>query len=330
MEKQKRALMVLIPLVVSLFIATQVAERWTQNAMGAEPEVGSVEEAVVSKPHVIVIEDSKSLLSSPISNGMEDHGWYSSPIEIPRVLEEEDTVDDTTIEEGIEEDVNAENTNEVTNETVEEPVKVDTPKDIQENAEKPVEEEKQVSSEVTSQSQDIYEEAAQEEEPNISESEDVEDVEVVENTEEETENEIAQEENEKEESETRKDDYDSYEVKLIASIIHCEAGNQCTAGRQAVGIVVMNRVADSEFPSSIESVIRQKKQFAPAGSGWFDRTLNNYSSDVEEEDIEAAKYALAGNKTVTYKGESYDMSGILYFNCSMSKYKYKIQDHYFR
>ena len=35
--------------------------------------------------------------------------------------------------------------------------------------------------------------------------------------------------------------YTNKEVKMLASIIFCEAGNQSYAGKLAVGIVVMNR-----------------------------------------------------------------------------------------
>ena len=42
----------------------------------------------------------------------------------------------------------------------------------------------------------------------------------------------------------------SSELRLMSTIIYLEAGNQCYAGKQAVGIVVMNRVRSKKFPNS--------------------------------------------------------------------------------
>ena len=57
------------------------------------------------------------------------------------------------------------------------------------------------------------------------------------------------------------------ETLLLAALIQAEADNQGTAGRLAVGSVVMNRVASSKFPNSIAGVIYANNQFAPVASG---------------------------------------------------------------
>lgn len=64
-----------------------------------------------------------------------------------------------------------------------------------------------------------------------------------------------------------------YELMLLATMIYCEAGNQGTEGQLAVGYVIMNRVRSNLYPNSLESVLRQSRQFEPAGSGRFDLVL---------------------------------------------------------
>ncbi len=65
--------------------------------------------------------------------------------------------------------------------------------------------------------------------------------------------------------------------ELLAAIIYCEAGNQSHTGKVAVGNVVMNRVNSAKFPNSISSVVYQRGQFSPAGSGWLNRVLKRGS-----------------------------------------------------
>jgi spore germination cell wall hydrolase CwlJ-like protein len=57
------------------------------------------------------------------------------------------------------------------------------------------------------------------------------------------------------------------ETLLLAALIQAEADNQGTAGRLAVGSVVMNRVASPKFPNSVSGVIYASGQFAPVTSG---------------------------------------------------------------
>lgn len=64
-----------------------------------------------------------------------------------------------------------------------------------------------------------------------------------------------------------------YELLLLATMIYCEAGNQGWDGQIAVGYVIMNRVRSALYPNSLEAVLRQSKQFEPAGSGRFDLVL---------------------------------------------------------
>lgn len=128
------------------------------------------------------------------------------------------------------------------------------------------------------------------------------------------------------------------ELKLMSSIIWCEAGNQCEAGKQAVGIVVMNRVEDeANFGSTVEEVIYWPGQFRPR----YDKTLNkafeiydthlpDYEWERMELCIEAAKYAMNGNKMVIYNGKEINMSNYYYFARHWKNKEIRIEDHDFR
>ena len=87
-------------------------------------------------------------------------------------------------------------------------------------------------------------------------------------------------------------EYSDSTLKLLASIIFCEAGNQPYEGQLAVGAVVMNRVRSDAFPDTVREVIYQKGQFTPAGSGWLDRVVA--SEGYTDSALQAAKDALAG------------------------------------
>lgn len=58
---------------------------------------------------------------------------------------------------------------------------------------------------------------------------------------------------------------------LLAKLIQCEAGNQPMEAKEAVVMVVLNRVDDIRFPNTIEEVIRQNVdgiyQFSPLMEG---------------------------------------------------------------
>ena len=81
------------------------------------------------------------------------------------------------------------------------------------------------------------------------------------------------------------------DIRFLAALIYCEAGNQSYEGKVAVGAVVMNRVKSPRYPNTIEGVIRASGQFTPVRSGKVDRV---YASGVPEECILAAQEALAG------------------------------------
>ena len=122
-------------------------------------------------------------------------------------------------------------------------------------------------------------------------------------------------EEEKEKEAARKAEFDR-QKRLLAALIFCEAGNQPYKGQVAVGAVVMNRIASSKYPNSIDSVIYQRGQFGPASTGKLNRVLNSgsYTSSC----LQAAEDALNGVDPVP---------GCLYFGCGSKGTK--IGAHYF-
>lgn len=121
------------------------------------------------------------------------------------------------------------------------------------------------------------------------------------------------------------------EIRLLSAIIWCEAGNQCEAGKQAVGIVVMNRVANENFEDDIESVIFEEGQFRPKTDGRLNKALAMYDrGELPQECVQAAIYAYNRNTTVVYNGVEIDMTPYLYFATYWSDKKITIQDHDFK
>lgn len=89
---------------------------------------------------------------------------------------------------------------------------------------------------------------------------------------------------------------DADELKLLAALIQCEAGNQPYEGRVAVGAVVMNRVKSGAYPNNIQGVIYASGQFTPALNGTVDRVYN--SGNIYDMNYQAAQAALNGETTV--------------------------------
>lgn len=130
-------------------------------------------------------------------------------------------------------------------------------------------------------------------------------------------------------------DYSKADLRLMSAIIYCEANMEPYAGKLGVGIVVMNRVKSSSFPSTIKGVIYQRGQFSPVRNGSLKKALARYdadkfTSDREKQCIKAAKAALNGEKTVRYKGNTRNMGSYKYFSAYLSRAKYRIGGHMFK
>lgn len=70
------------------------------------------------------------------------------------------------------------------------------------------------------------------------------------------------------------------EMDMLTAMIYCESRGEPYEGQLAVGYVIMNRVRSTKFPNVLESVLRQGKQFEPAGSGRFDIVLTAYQENI--------------------------------------------------
>lgn len=128
-----------------------------------------------------------------------------------------------------------------------------------------------------------------------------------------------------------KSSYTESQLRYMASIIYCEAWGEPYAGKKAVGIVVMNRINSSLYPNTIRKVLYQKGQFTPARNGSLNKALTLYDKGKLDVDcIAAAKEALDGTKSVTYKGKNINMSNTLFFSRYIYKSKFKIAHHMFK
>lgn len=95
--------------------------------------------------------------------------------------------------------------------------------------------------------------------------------------------------------------YSKADLKLLACLIHAEAGGQTYEGKLAVANVVLNRVKSGRFPSSIRAVIYSPGQFSVASSGSLAKQLANYNQYSDRQQllsIKAAKAALEGANNI--------------------------------
>lgn len=84
----------------------------------------------------------------------------------------------------------------------------------------------------------------------------------------------------------------SEEVRMMAAMIQCEAGNQPIEGQIAVGAVIMNRVKAANYPNTIPEVLSQPHQFNPVDSQMFADLLAN--DTIKDSCREAAVQAFMG------------------------------------
>lgn len=136
-------------------------------------------------------------------------------------------------------------------------------------------------------------------------------------------------------SKTKKITYSKSELRLMATLIFCEAGGESYAGKKAVGIVVVNRKKSKSFPNNVKKVIYQKYQFGPARNGALKRALARYdagkfTTKAEVASIRAAKQALANQKTVNYKGRTITLKNYYYFSTRVKGYRVQIGNHQFK
>lgn len=85
---------------------------------------------------------------------------------------------------------------------------------------------------------------------------------------------------------------DASELDVLRRIVESEAGSEDEDGRLLVANVILNRVNDDKFPSTVTEVVFQQEngvaQFSPVASGRI------YRVEVSEETCEAVDRALSG------------------------------------
>lgn len=128
-----------------------------------------------------------------------------------------------------------------------------------------------------------------------------------------------------------KESYNKDQLRLLSSIIFCEANTESYAGKKAVGIVVMNRMASSAYPSSMKAVVYQRGQFVPAHTGFLDRAYKMYDNgSIPKDCVKAAKDVLSGSRSVIIKGKERSMKGFLFFSRYVPNKKMQIGAHQFK
>lgn len=126
--------------------------------------------------------------------------------------------------------------------------------------------------------------------------------------------------------------YSASDLRLMSAVIYSESGDQPLAGQQAVGIVVMNRKESTRFKQyTVKDVIYAPGQFHVVQYGGMAKALAMYDAGkLPKTSIEAAKYALAGNKYVNYNGISYNIGNYYYFATSLKNQQLRIAGHAFK
>lgn len=115
---------------------------------------------------------------------------------------------------------------------------------------------------------------------------------------------------------------DPTERHMLAALVMAEAGNQDLTGKKLVVDTVLNRVADPDFPDTIEGVVYQKNQYSVVWNGQMEKYLEGREAitddcftAVNEELIDQVDYAA------------------IYFNAGgwpgYGTRLYKYGDHYF-
>ncbi len=128
-----------------------------------------------------------------------------------------------------------------------------------------------------------------------------------------------------------KNRYTASQLRLMSSIIFSEAGNECYAGQKAVGIVIMNRIHSSSFPSTLSGVIYQPYQFGPVRNGSLNRSLSKYDNGtLSKNSIKAAKEVLNGNTTINVNGKTIEFNHYLFFSGYVAGHTFSLGGHQFK
>ena len=115
-----------------------------------------------------------------------------------------------------------------------------------------------------------------------------------------------------------KESIQTIHVDLLYSVVQAEAGNQDLKGCRLVADVVLNRVDDPRFPSTIEEVVYAPGQFSVVRNG----ALKKAQGEISEKVVQAVDMELNSDRLDT---------DILYFNNHPNGANcWKHGDHYFK
>lgn len=137
---------------------------------------------------------------------------------------------------------------------------------------------------------------------------------------------------------TSKKKYTESQLRYMTCIIYCEARGESYAGQKAVGIVVMNRVRNKQFPNSVKKVIYQSGQFSPVRNGSMNKALQKYDQQKQKGQMDsdmkscrtAAIEVLEGSTTIKVSGKNKQMKNYLFFSRYIPNAKYQLGAHQFK
>lgn len=134
---------------------------------------------------------------------------------------------------------------------------------------------------------------------------------------------------------SKKSNYTKSDLRLMSSIINCEAGIEPYQGKLAVGIVVMNRIKSKIFPNTLKGVIYQSGQFSPVRNGSLSKRLSQYDSGrIKSKQwkscISAARKVLNGQRTILYRGKEKKMDSFHFFSVGLRGARMSIGGHKFK
>lgn len=136
-------------------------------------------------------------------------------------------------------------------------------------------------------------------------------------------------------SKKSRSNYSKADLRLMSSIINCEAGIEPYQGKLAVGIVVMNRIKSKSFPNTLKGVIYQRGQFSPVRNGSLNRRLSEYDSGrIKSRQwktcIRAAKKVLNGQRSILYRGKEKRMNNFYFFSVGLRGARFRLGGHKFK
>jgi N-acetylmuramoyl-L-alanine amidase len=85
------------------------------------------------------------------------------------------------------------------------------------------------------------------------------------------------------ENDEKNSNYTNSDLYLLAKCIYAEARGESYTGQVAVGAVILNRVASSQFPNTISGVIYQKGAFTAVSDGQINLTPNSTAMNAAQD-----------------------------------------------